>query len=49
MLTENLSLGRDDFENVPILYNAGGWRRADRVFDGKLTDLISQINEAVAA
>ncbi len=44
-----LSVGRDDFENQPILYNAGGWGRANRAFGEKLAELIGQINEAIAA
>src|SRR5207237_9895912 len=37
-LIANLSIDKDDFENVPVLANRGGWGRANRVFDGKLVE-----------
>jgi type I restriction enzyme R subunit len=49
VLVANLSLGKDDFDSLPILYNAGGWRRADRAFAGGLAGLVQEINEAIAA
>jgi len=48
-LIANLSIDRDDFENVPVLSNRGGWGRADRVFDGKLTDLLADLNRELVA
>jgi type I restriction enzyme R subunit len=48
-LVANLSIDRDDFEEMPVLANAGGWGRANRAFDGRLTDLVRNLNEAVAA
>lgn len=48
-LIENLSIDRAAFQKVPILERAGGWRKADRVFEGKLKELIRELNEAVAA
>jgi type I restriction enzyme, R subunit len=48
-LVANLSIDRDDFDLMPVLANAGGWGRANRVFDGQLTDLVRNLNEAVAA
>jgi type I restriction enzyme R subunit len=48
-LVENLSVDQDDFDILPIFSRHGGWGRANRVFDGKLTELIRQINEAIAA
>ena len=48
-LVANLSIDRDDFENLPILADAGGWGSANKVFDGNLEELIATINEAVAA
>jgi type I restriction enzyme R subunit len=48
-LVANLSIDRDDFENVPVLLNRGGWRRANKVFDGQLDDLINEINREVVA
>ncbi len=48
-LAANLSIDRTDFEVVPVLADAGGWGRADRVFDGRLEELVRAANEAVAA
>ncbi len=48
-LIANLSIGRDDFDNMPILADAGGWGRANKVFDGKLTEMVETFNEAMAA
>ena len=48
-LVENLSIDRDAFDLVPVLEQAGGWGRANTVFDGKLTELIEEFNEAIAA
>jgi type I restriction enzyme R subunit len=48
-LIENLSIDRNDFEWAPILTRAGGWKPANRAFDGKLQTLLRSFNEAVAA
>jgi type I restriction enzyme R subunit len=48
-LQVSLSIDRDDFENVPILLDSGGWNPADRTFGGTLQELLNSINEAVAA
>jgi type I restriction enzyme R subunit len=48
-LVANLSIDQDDFETIPILQNAGGWRNANRAFGGKLPTLLEAFNEAVAA
>ena len=48
-LSVSLSIDRDDFENVPVLLDSGGWKPADRAFGGRLTDLLQQINMAIAA
>jgi type I restriction enzyme, R subunit len=48
-LVENLSIGRDDFEYVPVFAREGGWAKANRVFDGRLDELIQDFNEAIAA
>jgi type I restriction enzyme R subunit len=48
-LVANLSLDRKDFDIVPVFQNAGGWGRANKVFGGKLENLIQQFNEAIAA
>jgi type I restriction enzyme R subunit len=47
-LVKNLSIGRDDFDCIPVFSSAGGWGRADRVFGGTLPQLILRLNEAVA-
>ena len=48
-LISNLSIGREDFDEMPIFAREGGWARADREFDGKLTELLRDINRAIAA
>jgi type I restriction enzyme R subunit len=48
-LVVSLTIDREDFENVPILLDAGGWSRANRAFNGKLPELVEELNEAVAA
>jgi len=48
-LVANLSIDRDDFDNVPVLSNRGGWRRANRVFDGELADLLEELNRELVA
>lgn len=47
-LVENLTIEQDDFDAVPVFNLAGGWGRANRVFDGKLPQMITQLNEAIA-
>lgn len=48
-LVENLSIDQDDFADIPVLASHGGWGRANRVFDGKLVGLVSQLNEELVA
>ena len=48
-LIANLSIEPDDFNNVPVFFNAGGWGKAQRVFPGELDHMIKQFNEALAA
>jgi type I restriction enzyme R subunit len=48
-LVQNLSIDQGDFDIVPVLANAGGWRPADHAFDGKLAELLKKLNEGVAA
>ncbi len=47
-LTTNLSIDREDFDDAPVLARAGGWKPADRTFDGKLEMLLKALNEAIA-
>jgi type I restriction enzyme, R subunit len=48
-LVANLSIDRDDFDNVPVLLNRGGWGKADRVFDGDLADILEDLNRELVA
>lgn len=48
-LVSNLSIDPDDFTLMPVFEQAGGWLQANRVFDGKLQDLLIELNEAIAA
>ena len=49
VLVGSLAIGREHFEEMPALANAGGWGRANRDFGGTLAELIRDVNEAVAA
>ena len=48
-LIENLSIGREDFEDLPVFAREGGWKQADRLFRGTLASLIQHLNNAIAA
>ena len=48
-LVANLSIDRQDFEDMPVLANRGGWGRANRDFNGRLDDLLNDLNREVAA
>jgi type I restriction enzyme, R subunit len=48
-LVVNLSIDQEDFDFIPALEGAGGWGKANKVFDGKLIDILKAINQAVAA
>lgn len=48
-LAENLTIDKDDFDAVPVFSLAGGWGRANKVFEGKLPQMIRQLNEAIAS
>jgi type I restriction enzyme R subunit len=48
-LVENLTIEQEDFDALPVFTLAGGWSRANRVFEGKLPQVISQLNEAIAS
>jgi type I restriction enzyme, R subunit len=48
-LVQNLTIDRSDFEDVPVLANRGGWRKADRVFDGHLADLLVDVHKELIA
>jgi type I restriction enzyme R subunit len=48
-LVANLSIEVEDFDDVPVLANRGGWGAANRVFDGKLAQLLEELNEGLVA
>jgi type I restriction enzyme R subunit len=48
-MRENLSIDKEDFESQPVFTHYGGWGRASRAFDGKLPELMEQLNLAIAA
>lgn len=48
-LVENLSIDREDFEWSPVLERSGGWTAADKAFQGKLAQLLREVNEMMAA
>jgi type I restriction enzyme, R subunit len=48
-LAETLTIEKDDFDAFAVLSNAGGWGRANRVFEGKLPQMITELNEAIAS
>lgn len=48
-LQENLSIDQEDFESQPVFADYGGWGNASKVFKGRLTVLIKEINGAIAA
>ena len=48
-LIENLSIDREDFELLPLLSSRGGWIAANTAFGGSLAELISDINQFLAA
>ena len=45
----SLSIDREDFDNVPVLLDAGGWKPADRAFNDRLEGFLQALNEALAA
>jgi type I restriction enzyme R subunit len=48
-LAVNLAIEKDDFENIPVFTRAGSWVAANRVFSGRLEELLRTLNEAMAA
>ncbi|MCM2514257.1 DEAD/DEAH box helicase family protein [Streptomyces griseoincarnatus] len=48
-LVKNLSIDREDFDLIPVLSAPGGWRRANRVFEDHLSELLERLNEELAA
>jgi type I restriction enzyme R subunit len=48
-LVQNLSIEPEDFDDIPLLADRGGWGRANQTFDGQLTGLIGELNEELVA
>jgi type I restriction enzyme R subunit len=48
-LVANLSIGEEDFNDVPVLANRGGLGRARNVFGHKLEELIADLNREMVA
>jgi type I restriction enzyme R subunit len=48
-LVANLSIDREDFEELPVFTRHGGWMKADQDFGGKLIQFLREVNEAIAA
>jgi type I restriction enzyme R subunit len=47
-LVQNLSIEREDFSLVPVLSDHGGWRPANKTFDGQLAELLASMNKELA-
>ena len=47
-LVVNLAIEKEDFEKIPILARQGGWRKANKIFDGKMEYVLRKINEEIA-
>lgn len=48
-LVQNLSISRDDFDDMPVFSHAGGWGRANKAFNGELPILVRRFNKELAA
>jgi type I restriction enzyme R subunit len=48
-MMENLTIEREDFNDLPVFTLRGGLSQATRVFAGSLDDLLVRLNEAIAA
>ncbi|QEG32753.1 type I restriction endonuclease subunit R [Bythopirellula goksoeyrii] len=48
-LVTSLTIDQEDFLLMPVFEQSGGWVQANRVFEGKLDDLLLELNEAIAA
>lgn len=48
-LVQNLSIEREDFDVIPILFDRGGWGPANRAFDGRLDELLKDLNRELVA
>jgi predicted nucleotidyltransferase len=48
-LVANLSIDREDFEELPVFTRHGGWLKVDQDFGGKPIQFLHEVNEAIAA
>jgi type I restriction enzyme R subunit len=49
-LIENLLMEKEDIETLPIFTREGvSWGKLNKIFEGKLENIIHEINEAIAA
>jgi type I restriction enzyme R subunit len=48
-LVQNLSIEQEDFNIIPVLADRGGWGNADRTFDGRLAELLDDLNRELVA
>ena len=48
-LIVNLSIDKEDFEDIQVFTRFGGWGRANRVFNNHLDNILRDLNEAIAA
>ena len=48
-LKQNLTIGKDDFEAVPVLEQHGGWTKFRKLFKDNFEELLLEINENIAA
>lgn len=48
-LVENLSIEKEDFDDLPVFSREGGWVVANKTFEGMLTQMLHDLNHALAA
>jgi type I restriction enzyme, R subunit len=48
-LVKNLTIGKQDFDDIPALEQHGGWSRFRKVFGNESEDLLNEINYYIAA
>ncbi len=47
-LLQNLAIDEEDFKLAPIFAREGGWREANKAFNGNLVTMIKAVNEEIA-
>ncbi len=48
-LKQNFTVDETDFNELPVFNDRGGWKKFKKVFPENFRELLSQINEAIAA